>query len=497
MYTELNMWEAAQQLMESCNQSPSEILKKKAETLAERKDVLAAAATYEEVGDYMKAVQLLGEDGHMDQLLNIMRNKLTANDTEIISKCTDFFKKHKRIDYAIEAVQKLGDVAALLSIYVDLQQWDEAFKIAEFHPGYSEQVYIPYGNWLALNDRFEEAQECFTKAGRPNESIRILKFLVENAVYQRRFKLAGKYYWTLACETLKLNTKVATITQRVVKTDSIADWKRYKQLAEIYYAYSQVYKFVEDPFTLCAPEVLMNAAKFVLVYIFNHDCPAEISKVYTLYCLGKIAFKLRCYKTSKYALDKLLQMKLPQGWNDTVQLLALLIKAKPAADPEEFHTVCFQCSYTLSFMNTKEMSCTNCLEPHVLSFYSFGHLPMIQFSPDVSLSEEEVLKLLQSYPPIEKKSSDDFYVSDVERQKDSYSAVIFSKQKLLECDPHNVFIRKWPSDKIPNDYFLLVSDDVHVVMCPSCQHFFEEGEWNYQVLLHSCCPFCKHKVEIV
>ena len=36
---------------------------------------------------------------------------------------------------------------------------DQAFTLVEKHPEYKEEVYVPYAQWLAENDRFEEAQQ--------------------------------------------------------------------------------------------------------------------------------------------------------------------------------------------------------------------------------------------------------------------------------------------------------------------------------------------------
>lgn len=48
---------------------------------------------------------------------------------------------------------------------VNYPQWEEAFALCEDHPEFKEAVYIPYANYLAENDKFDEAQEAYYIAG--------------------------------------------------------------------------------------------------------------------------------------------------------------------------------------------------------------------------------------------------------------------------------------------------------------------------------------------
>jgi len=69
-------------------------------------------------------------------------------------------------------------------------------------------IYLPYADWLSANDRFDEAQEAYKKAGRPDLSLRIVEFLTHNAVVEKRFSDAAQYYWMLAAESLQLIKEV-------------------------------------------------------------------------------------------------------------------------------------------------------------------------------------------------------------------------------------------------------------------------------------------------
>lgn len=93
----------------------------------------------------------------------------------------------------------------LNQLHVELHHWDEAFLLAKQHPGeFREDVFLPYAEWLAINDRFEEAQEAYKQAGRPDLSRKILQQLTHNAVVERRYQDASYYYWLLALENLKM-----------------------------------------------------------------------------------------------------------------------------------------------------------------------------------------------------------------------------------------------------------------------------------------------------
>ena len=48
-------------------------------------------------------------------------------------------------------------------------------------------INLPYADWLSANDRFDEAQEAYKKANRPDLSLKIIEFLSQNAITEKRF----------------------------------------------------------------------------------------------------------------------------------------------------------------------------------------------------------------------------------------------------------------------------------------------------------------------
>ena len=52
-------------------------------------------------------------------------------------------------------------------------------------------INLPYADWLSANDRFDEAQQAYKKAKRPDLSLKIIEFLTANAISEKRFKDAA------------------------------------------------------------------------------------------------------------------------------------------------------------------------------------------------------------------------------------------------------------------------------------------------------------------
>ena len=97
----------------------------------------------------------------------------------------------------------IEDVPQLVMLMAANREWDEAFALARGEPELLKEIYLPYAEWLALNDRFEEARDAFAMAGHPDESMKMLELLTYNAVVESRFQDAGYNYWLLASQHIK------------------------------------------------------------------------------------------------------------------------------------------------------------------------------------------------------------------------------------------------------------------------------------------------------
>lgn len=101
---------------------------------------------------------------------------------------------------------KLGDVNALANIYVNQKMWKEAegLVLMRDEPELRRLVYKAYGEWLADNGKYEEAQSAFIKAGLPEMSVRVLQNLMECAIEEERFDDASRICWQ-QCMVFKAN----------------------------------------------------------------------------------------------------------------------------------------------------------------------------------------------------------------------------------------------------------------------------------------------------
>jgi len=61
-------------------------------------------------------------------------------------KVAKYLQQHGQLQYAREMYKKMGDIKSVVGLYVEAQEWNEAFTLADKYPEYREQVKI--------NDKF-------------------------------------------------------------------------------------------------------------------------------------------------------------------------------------------------------------------------------------------------------------------------------------------------------------------------------------------------------
>ncbi|KAF4678197.1 hypothetical protein FOL47_003259 [Perkinsus chesapeaki] len=371
---------------------------KQAESSEEDGDLRAAADMYLRVGQTERAAAIYMRIGALDPLIEIVRSCDPDNerDESIMIQAAACFIKHDHYMFAKEALTRAGDYESLVRLHVNENRWEEAFQLAREHPDLAEEIYLPWANWLVSNDRYEEAQEAFQKAGRSDLSSSMLRQLIDLSAEQKLYKQAGIYAWKRA--------------RNAALNDSVDESVPYRVQSDIYLAYADVVSHIEGPLVLTPIDQTMNACVFIINTASQiEELPLGVKRSNVLYVLADIAIQLQCFKIARAAYDRLQAVKLPRQLLVKAQYAALKARAASLVDNEDFSHICGRCGSTLPFLATFNGSssteviepehCANCLHPMIRSSIGWEPLPLLEFvAADESLSVDDVISLVESEP---------------------------------------------------------------------------------------------------
>ncbi|XP_064812731.1 intraflagellar transport protein 122 homolog isoform X1 [Oncorhynchus masou masou] len=522
MYTDLRMFEYAKEFVGAADPKNTRMLmSKQADWAKNSKEPRAAAQMYLTAGEHLKAIDIIGEHGWVDMLIDIAR-KLDKAEREPLAKCAAYFQKLKHHGYASETYSKMGDLQALVHLHVEARHWDEAFALVEKHAQFKDDVYVPYAQWLAENDRFEEAQKAFHKAGRQSEAVKVLEQLTHNAVVESRFNDAAYYYWMLSMQCLDIARE-----NEERKEEMLKKFKRFQHLAELYHVYHSIQRYTvrcspqlkDEPFSSHMPETLFNISRYLL-HNLTKDVPLGISKVNTLYALAKQSRTLGAFKLARHAYEKLQDLHVPSRFQESMDLGSLTVRSKPYHDNEDLIPMCYRCSTNNPLLNSQGSVCINCKQPFIYSASSYEVLPLVQFYLDKGIGDEEAVSLIDlEVPCIDRKAARWQEMSSGESQslklddgtedteEDPFMAklsfeqggsdfvpVVVSRSVLRSMSRRDVLIKRWPKP-LQWEYYRSLLPDVSITMCPSCFQMFHSEDYELLVLQHNCCPYCRRPID--
>ncbi|KAJ6668283.1 hypothetical protein lerEdw1_015660 [Lerista edwardsae] len=522
MYSDLRMFDYAKDFLSSGDPKDTKMLIiKQADWAKNINEPKAAVEMYITAGEHMKAIEISGEQGWVDALIDIAR-KLDKAEREPLRKCAYYFKKLLNHGYAAETYMKIGDLKALIQLHVETQQWDEAstihssraFALCDKHLEFKDDVYVPYAQWLAENDRFEEAQKAFHKAGRQSEAVKVLEQLTHNAVVETRFNDAAYYYWMLSMQCLDIAQE-----DKPKKTEMLQKFHHFQHLAELYHVYHSIHKYIEEPFSFHLPGALFNMSRFLL-HSLTKDTPLGISKVNTLYALAKQSKALGAYKLARHAYDKLQGLQIPARFQKSIELGSLTIRSKPFHDSEELVPLCYRCSTNNPLLNNLGNVCINCRQPFVFSASSYDVLHLVEFYLEEGITDEEAVALIDlEVPRLNKKDSkwqektsdnvqtmllceaeeieeDDPFTAKLsfEQGGSEFVPVVVNRAVLRSLSRRDVLVKRWPKP-LRWQYFRSLLPDASITMCPSCFQMFHSEDYELLVLQHNCCPYCRRKID--
>lgn len=541
LFADLRQWEEAKLFAANSDAIDTrELVRRQAEWAEEIADWGAAADMYVSAGDPLRAVRLIGENkavGWPQQMANVARN-VTAQETSVLKLCARYFDNEGEDELARETYAKLGDIESLMALYVRRTQWDEALKLADEHKGkFDSALFLPYAEYLALHDRFDEALDAYRRSGRPDQSQNMMEQLTFNAVLEGRFKDAAYYYWLMANETLRA---AATSGGGAVKDrTALLQFQEHLHCADLYFAYQHIQSFFL-PFTNLQPEMLFQVARFLMNSLGAKEAPHGISRVKILYTLAKQAKALGAFKLARSAYEKLQQLRVPGDWTDKIEFDMLTIQAKPVRDNQELLPVCYRCGATNPLLNpfTNQFSngdvCTNCGHPFVRSFINFETLPLVEFHPEPELTDDETIELIREVPPeagkgrrgrrpqwVESKAGaanvmsmgddapeDDGYLDDAADGSDlfnralhqtlssqegatSYIAITVDAKTLRSLRREEVYICRPRAAGIRATFYKSMLPEIPLAISQNCHRFFHEEDFEFAVLRDGSCPYSR------
>ncbi|XP_026949742.1 intraflagellar transport protein 122 homolog isoform X9 [Sagmatias obliquidens] len=513
MYTDLRMFEYAKDFLGSGDPKETKMLiTKQADWARNINEPKAAVEMYISAGEHGKAIEISGDHGWVDTLIDIAR-KLDKAEREPLLMCAHYFKKLDNPGYAAETYLKIGDLKSLVHLHVDTQRWDEAFALGEKHPEFKDDIYVPYAQWLAENDRFEEAQKAFHKAGRQGEAVRVLEQLTHNAVVESRFNDAAYYYWMLSMQCLDIAQDPAQ------KDVMLSKFHHFQHLAELYHGYHAIQRYTEEPFSFHLPETLFNISRFLL-HSLTKDTPLGISKVNTLFTLAKQSKALGAYKLARHAYDKLQGLQTPARFQKSIELGSLTIRSKPFQDSEELVPLCYRCSTNNPLLNNLGNVCINCRQPFVFSASSYEVLHLVEFYLEEGITDEEAVSLIDLEAPRHKRENkwqeitsntsqtlrldetldsmgdDDPFTAKLSFEQGGleFVPVVVNRSVLRSMSRRDVLIKRWPPP-LRWQYFRSLLPDASITMCPSCFQSSDKGGLDVVFLVPTHCQAtCPWKV---
>eukprot|EP00282_Hemiselmis_andersenii_P015967 CAMPEP_0114129596 /NCGR_PEP_ID=MMETSP0043_2-20121206/11561_1 /TAXON_ID=464988 /ORGANISM="Hemiselmis andersenii, Strain CCMP644" /LENGTH=1170 /DNA_ID=CAMNT_0001222885 /DNA_START=82 /DNA_END=3591 /DNA_ORIENTATION=- len=497
MFSDLKRWDEAKHFASQVQGADvKDLVRHQAQWAIDNRDWKTAVGIYLASDEFGKAIDLMVEHKMVDELVTAVR-QLDKGQTQHLSRCAQALREAEQPLFAKEAYIKMGDMKSLLGVYVETDKWDDAFVLMQQYPEMADKVYLPYARHLAANDRFEEAQEAYRKAGKPEESVRMLEFLTRGAVTEQRFSDAGYFYWMLSCECAEMAKQDTSISM-------VDKHEHYAALAEAYYAYQIIHSYVTQPFSSFPAESVFHTARFLAARLHTKEVPSGISKVNVLWALAEQGRKLGCFKVARKAYDQLSALKPPASWGDRLDLACLQIRSKPLSDQE-------------SLISGEDVF------SGVRSFVGFEVLPLVEFELQAGVSEEEALQLIaqegQSRGGGRKGAGgteraigggnvlnfdneddiEDNIGSDDPLREFQEQLLSVEKDKLPKCSrqllgllpPGEIIVQQSSCPGLRSRYYRLMMPDVGVVVCRSCSKMFNEELFELEYLKLGHCPFCR------
>ncbi|KAF0696653.1 Aste57867_12634 [Aphanomyces stellatus] len=537
LFSDLRMWDEAKKYAAASKSiDVKQLVQDQAKWAEDVHDWRAATEMYLASGNVLKAVQLMGARGWFNDLMDVVQKQ--DCDAKVLATCAEFLLQAGKFKQCRDVYLKIGDFDSLMKMHIACQDWEEAVRLAQKHKDKIKNVadvYVPYAEWLTTQDRYEDALAAYTSAKRPDQCIKLLEQLIASAVFETRFKDASYYHWRLCDEML--STIQATSPEGVTEAEKvkIEQALAHEASADVYYAYSLIFAYTDEPFTTLLPETLFHTSRFLLNTLGKHMAPPPgVSLARIVFTLAQHAQQLEAYKLARQMYERLHQMRVRTEWQTTVDVTSMTLQTKPYSDREDLLPIDYRSSTTnpLLHPNGHGDVCVHSGHPFVRSFASFDGLPLVEFQPTSDLSDEEALALLEMLPSAtddnnqengkwkttDAGTSQSMKLDDDESGQPEERAVAMasgaqlferalnkqsiprgSPYRVLQIDgkvlaslkPNEVFVVKYPTKALRWKFYKNMIPEIKVHFSPSCRKFFHEDDFEFEYLRDGCCAYCR------
>jgi len=136
--------------------------------------------------------------------------------------------------------------------------------------------------------------------------------------------------------------------------------------------------------------------------------------------------------------------------------------------------------------------CLICKHPHVRCFITFNILPLIEFVPIKSTTEEQAIALICEYSTKGRSNLlEDAIDIALSATQQKYVPVEVDQDTLKSLSRNDVFILEYDNNSyIERRFYKNLIADIGIAVCQSCHHFFYEQDFEYAFLKEGGCPVC-------
>ncbi|KYK67077.1 WD domain, G-beta repeat-containing protein [Toxoplasma gondii TgCatPRC2] len=383
-------------------------------TEEEKDDLIFAAEVYAKAKQLRRAVELYGRTGALDKIISIVRRELPAADAEnILRAAFAVFKKHRHFAFAREASQKLGDKKLMARLLVEHGRWEEAFLFANQQPVVTDDVHIPWADYLVRSDRFDEATSALKKAGRPDLALGLQLKLLKICLEERRYLETSRRCWACAREILQGSDSNSGASVRGISSLcghpstplSLFLFCTFRKLAEIYLAYHVVLRRKDEKLSSCLTGDLGRSILGLVSPLLEKGGPVPgVSQVEVLFALAETSLTVGAYKIGRLACQSLHRLRIPGRLQETIDSLTMILKSSPRSTENKrvLEETCSWCHAVVPLLNDERVpfiaseACDNCGHLRLREFGGFTVLGCIEFLPPPEVNDERAKAILNS-----------------------------------------------------------------------------------------------------